>query len=206
MIEKTDKRSSERPAPGKRKQPKKATPARLERGALHYLERYATSTENLRRVLMRRVQRSAMIHGTDPEEGRGHVDAVIAKLSENGLLNDRMYAETRAVTMHRQGKGKRAIRQYLSMKGVEEADACAALDNLAFEVGTEEVDLASAVRYARRRRLGPWRMKDREVAREKDLAALGRRGFSYDIARKVIEAEDAETLEEMLAEAGADFG
>ena len=40
-----------------RKPPRKATAASLENAALYYLERFATSSENLRRVLMRRVER-----------------------------------------------------------------------------------------------------------------------------------------------------
>ncbi|MCG8547040.1 MAG: RecX family transcriptional regulator, partial [Alphaproteobacteria bacterium] len=42
----------------RRKRPRKVTPASLERAALHYLQRFATSSENFRRVLTRRVQRS----------------------------------------------------------------------------------------------------------------------------------------------------
>ena len=48
----------------RRRLPRKATPKRLQRVALHYLERYSSSSENLRRVLMRRVERSALVHGT----------------------------------------------------------------------------------------------------------------------------------------------
>jgi regulatory protein len=52
------------------------------------------------------------------------------------------------------------------------------------------------VTLARRRRLGPYRPEaDREARREKDLAALARAGFGYDIARTVIEASDIEALE-----------
>ena len=31
--------------------------------------------------------------------------------------------------------------------------------------------------------------------RDRDLAALGRQGFGYDVARKVVDAEDPEALE-----------
>ncbi len=178
----------------KRSGPKPATPERLERAALHYLERYASSAENLRQVLMRRVQRSAMLHGTDATAGVAVVDRLIARYLSAGLLDDGTYARMRVASLHRQGKSTRAIRQTLSIKGVEEDIVGAALDDLREEIGAEP-DLAAAVNYARRRRIGPWRRAGRDEYRDRDLAALGRQGFGYDIARKVVEAETPEVLE-----------
>jgi len=174
--------------------PKPATPERLERAALYYLERYASSAENLRQVLMRRVQRSAMLHGTDATAGAAVVDRLIARYLSAGLLDDGTYARMRVASLHRQGKSTRAIRQTLSIKGVEEDIVGAALDDLREEIGAEP-DLAAAVNYARRRRIGPWRRAGRDEYRDRDLVALGRQGFGYDIARKVVEAETPEVLE-----------
>ena len=42
---------------------------------------------------------------------------------------------------------------------------------------------------ARRRKLGPYRPGERSAYREKDLAALARAGFSFGIAREVIDGE-----------------
>jgi len=190
-----------------RRAPRPATPERLERAAYHYLERFATSAENLRRVLMRRVDRSAQLHGTDRREGAETVDALVGKFLRLGLLDDATYARGRAASLHRQGKGARAIRMALMQKGVGDEDAAAALDALVEEAGTEETDLAAALAYARRRRLGPYRggAPDEAVRterRDRDLAALARRGFSYDVCRTVIEAESADALEARLADGG----
>jgi regulatory protein len=189
-----------------RRTAKPATPERLEKAAYHYLERFSTSADNLRRVLMRRVQNSAYLHDTDPQVGAEAIDKLIVRFLEAGLLDDAAYARTRAVSLHRQGKGTRAIRQTLSIKGVEADVIDGALDGLAEElgpsdpdaalIGRAETDFAAAINYARRRRLGPYRRKEREESREKDLAALGRQGFGYDTARRVIEAEDIESLEQ----------
>lgn len=174
--------------------PRPATPERLEKAALHYLERYASSAENLRRVLMRRVYRSAELHDTDPAAGEKSVSDLIDRYRRAGLLDDKAYSTARAASLHRQGKSSRAIRQALSLKGVDEDTVSAALDALRDEVGSE-TDLRAAVNYARRRRIGPWRsMENREPNRERDLAALGRQGFSYDIARKVIEADEPDDV------------
>ena len=86
-----------------RRGPRKATPAYLQRAALFHLERYASSSGSLRRVLLRKVARSAEAHGTDREEGAAEVDRLIAKLQQQGLLNDAAYAESRARALRRRG-------------------------------------------------------------------------------------------------------
>ena len=182
--------------PTGRRIPRKINPARLERIALAYLERYASSTENLRRVLMRRVKRSAEHHDTDPEDGAVMVDELLRRYQEVGLLDDDAYARMRTTSLHRRGASKRLIRVQLASKGVESAIIGKALEALAAE--HENADLAAACRYARRRRLGPWRTRDRDDSRERDLAALARQGFSYDVARRVIENENRESLEDSL--------
>jgi regulatory protein len=88
----------------------------------------------------------------------------------------------------------RGIRTRLRAKGVPSEIVDQALENLAEE--RDEPDLDAAVAYARKRRLGPYRIQGaRADNRERDLAALGRRGFSYGTALKVVDAESAETLE-----------
>ncbi|MBP5858195.1 RecX family transcriptional regulator [Marivibrio halodurans] len=194
--------------------PRPATPERLEKAAYHYLERFATSAENLRRVLMRRVDRSALLHDTDRAEGARAVDRIIARFQEVGLLDDTAYAQARAASLHRQGKGVRAIRRTLMQKGVETAEIDTALSTLAEDIALETgadpgageradhrtTDMAAAIRYARRRRIGPYRAAEmREASRARDLAALGRQGFDYETARRVVEATDPETLESDIA-------
>ncbi len=183
---------------GGRKLPKKATPGYLERAALFYLDRYATSADNLRRVLRRKVVRSARVHGTDPAAGEEAIEALIARFLGAGLLDDARYAEARARSLSRRGQPLRGIRLQLLQKGVGEGEIAAALAGLREELGDPE--LAAALAYARRRRLGPFRAgSERRVQRERDLAALARRGFASDLVLKVIDAESAEALEDEAA-------
>lgn len=184
-----------------RRKPRKITPDSLGRIALHYLERYATSSENLRRVLIRRIRRSAEAHGTDPDEQMPHVDALITRYQQSGLLDDQAYARMRAESLHRRGSSGRMIRMKLAAKGVASDAIDDALESLNEMVAN--ADLSGACNYARRRRIGPWRLRDRSDYRDRDLASLARQGFGYDIARKVIDAEDTETLEAEAAEAQA---
>lgn len=174
--------------------PKKATPEYLERAALFYLERYASSVGNLRRVLMTKVRRSADHHGTDPEAGAEAVEELLARFQRGGLLDDRAYAEGRAVTLHRAGHSLPAIRLRLRQKGVDRETIGAALERLHDEA--DAPDLAAALRHARKRRLGPYRPAGRAENRQRDMAALARKGFPPDLCQRVVDAEDLADLED----------
>jgi regulatory protein len=181
-----------------RRLPPRITASYLENASLHYLERFSSSRANLRRVLMRKVDRSLAHHGGEASEAAQLVDAVIAKLARLGYLDDLAYAETKTRSLHRRGGSLRVIRATLAAKGVETEAAEAALHGLA--EASSEPDLAAAIALARRRRLGPFRVTGQGADfRTKDLAALGRAGFAWDICRRVIEAESIEALEQELS-------
>ena len=184
-----------RDQPPARKPPRRVTAQYLENAALHYLQRFASSSANLRRVLMRKVERSAQAHGTDPTEGARWVEELIARYQRSGLLNDVAYAEMRAASLHRRGTSTRAIREKLSAKGIGRDEADRALESLDEDV-EGDLNLTAALALARRRRLGPYRLPEKRVEfRDKDLAALGRAGFAYDIARRVVDADDPDSVE-----------
>ena len=59
-----------------------------------------------------------------------------------------------------------------------------------------EPELIAAAITARRRRLGPYRdARNRKTFRLKDLASLARAGFSYSIAKQIIDSETIDQLE-----------
>ncbi len=180
----------------RRRGPRKATPKSLENGALFYLERFATSRANLRRVMLRRVERSSRHHGTDPEEGARIVEDLLDKFERLGLLDDAAYAEMRVRGLRRRGASKRLINAQLRQKGLTGEAIDAALDAHEEESDAEDTELEAAVTLARKRRMGPFRPAEaRKDNREKDLAALARAGFSYETALEVIDAETVEELE-----------
>ena len=183
-----------RPKQKGRRKPRKATAAYLERVALWYLERYAASSAGLRRVLERRVDRSATEHGTDSDEGREMVRALIERFERVGLLDDRQFAENRARSLHERGTSVRMIRSKLMAKGIAPHLIDGAVDALSDDLG--DLNVLAAVRYARRRRLGVFRdPAKREERREKDLAAMARAGFGYDTARQIVDADNEEDIE-----------
>ena len=178
----------------RRRGPRKATARTLENAALAHLARFACSRENLRRVLMRRVERSARHHATDRDQGRRLVDEIVTRLARSGLLDDRAYAEGRARSLAARGVSPRHLRARLLAQGVDAATMDAVLALLAGETSAPE--LAAALRLARRRRLGPYRAAGARAAfRERDLAALARAGLAYDVAPRVVDAADGPAIE-----------
>jgi len=176
-----------------RRVPRKMTQSRLENIALHYLDRFATSAENLRRVLTRRVRKTAYHHETDLEQCTGWISALIERYQQCNLLDDVAYARAQAASHNRRGKSVRAIRAMLTTKGVPAPIIDEALEGLSEDHA--DPDLAAAMAYARRRRIGPYRTRERpEKDRENELAALARAGFSYGIARKIVTAETIEDV------------
>ena len=203
MLRRMQDDAQEKTKTAKRRGPKKATPKYLERVALWYLDRWAGSSGNLRRILMKRVEASARAHETDREEGQRSVEAIITRLRDTGLLNDRLVAESKARSQFAKGQPLGAIARKLHQQGLEDEDIAAALDGL--REARAAPDLEAAITFARRRRLGPFRPEqERPDRRERDLAALGRRGFDYGTARSVIDADDPEALEDLLTAARED--
>lgn len=173
---------------------RRVTPQYLEDVALHYLERFTSSVDNLRHVLMSKVELSVVEHGIDRNEAAQWVETLIEKYRANGMLNDETYAWMRAESLHRRGVSVQAIRERLAGKGVNQDDVAGALKRMGDDT-MHDLDLKAAVALAKRRRLGPFRPEDLRAAfRTRDLAALGRAGFSYDTARMVVDALDADSL------------
>lgn len=163
------------------------TEERLTRSAVHYLDQYTSSAENLRKVLMRKVTRAARALERSPEEFEPIVDGVVEKCQRAGLVDDRNYAHIKVASLRRRGRSKRQIEARLISKGVSREIVAAALET------DETSDMDAARTHARRRRLGPWRTRgSREDFRTKDMAAMCRAGFSFDVARRIMDASEDE--------------
>ena len=153
------------------------TEQRLFEAAVRYLQRYAASSEHLRRVLKRKLKR-AETYGPVPPEAVQWIDTAVRRCADYGYIDDKAYAESRVRSLRRQGRSTHYIQRYLQEKGVPQ-DISAA-----FLASDENTELASAVRHVQRRRLG--RATGPE-ARQKDLARLVRAGFSLAVARRALD-------------------
>ncbi|MBN8875390.1 MAG: RecX family transcriptional regulator [Rhodospirillales bacterium] len=175
--------------------------AALHDAALAHLARYATTEANLRRVLFRRIDRWSRAAEGEPEAiadavraARAAADRVVGRLVSAGAVSDAAFAESRARSLVRAGRSRRAIAATLAAKGVPSELAQAAAPD------DPEAELGAALTLARRRRLGPFRTGEADLAqRQKELAILARAGFSQDVARRALAMEAAEAEERVLA-------
>lgn len=123
---------------------------------------------------------------------------MIDRFRKSGTLDDLAYAEARVAALRRAGASRRAIRARLLRHGVAPDVVEAALKT---DADRDRVDLIAAIALARRRRLGPYR-RGRKAAgwREHELALLARAGYSYAIARTVVDATSIDELERLARE------
>jgi len=176
---------------------KPITVKRLENVAAAYVARYDASSARLRAVLMRRVHKARMGDAPVVADVEAVIDAILARYTKASVLDDARYAERKAGSLHRRGTSARHIREKLKLAGIGRDDVERAIDVNREELAVDNagMDLQAALAFARRRRLGPFRAgAERDARRSRDLAALGRAGFSFDIARRVIDTDDPDAL------------
>ncbi len=111
------------------------------------------------------------------------VEKLVGRMADAGYVNDRLFAESKAASLGRRGYGARRVREALSAAGIDEADQAEARES------AEENAWAAALRFAERKRLGPFaaQVPDR-AAREKAIAAFLRAGHPSAIARRLASA------------------
>ena len=171
----------------------------LQNAAMFYLERYSAAAAGVRRLLQRRVSTARRFEAPVIDDVEDAIEATVQKLIALGLIDDGRFAQAKARTLHRRGTSARFMRQKLQVAGVDSDTVQNALAELGSELGAdpEQRERQAAMALARRRRLGPFRLAGQRVAhRVKDLAAMARAGFAYDVARKVIDAADPDALDE----------
>lgn len=166
----------------------------LDELALSYVGRFATTRAKLRDYLARKVRERGWDGASLPD-----VQAIADRFAARGYVDDAAYALAKSRALGGRGYGARRVDQSLRLAGVEAADASPALQL----AGDAAVD--SALRFAQRRRIGPFAAASLELkAREKALAALIRAGHGFALARALVNMVPGAAIDrEALAEYGA---
>lgn len=181
--------------PKKKRIPRKISARYLENAALYYLQRYATSVDNLRQVLTRKVNRSCAHHDVSPDEFYPVIEALLTRYIDSGLLNDKVYAEGRVGSLRRQGRSRQGIMSKLQAKGLARGDIEAALEQVDTETREDQgmdAEFTAALKLARKKKIGTFNQKPetdpvlRRKQQQREMALLARNGFSYDIAKRVL--------------------
>lgn len=149
----------------------------LDELALTYVGRFATTRAKLRSYLARKVRERGWAGLREPD-----LEAVAERFASQGYIDDAAYALSKAQALTGRGYGKRRVRQSLQVAGVAEADGEAAIGHADAEA------VAAALRYAERRRIGPFagEPSNDPKQREKALAAMIRAGHSFGLAKAIV--------------------
>jgi len=177
--------------------PKKPRPAVDREGlnelALAYVAKYSTTRAKLAAYLQRKVRERGWEGSGEPA-----IEHLVQRFAQTGLVDDASYALSKSRSLSERGYGTARLRQTLRAAGVEAEDSAGAHD-LAQEAAAE-----AALRFARRRRIGPFAdsLPDRK-GKERALAAMIRAGHGFELARAVIECEPGvlPDIEELQARA-----
>lgn len=166
---------------------RKMTKTRLQNIALYYLERFDSSALNLRKVLEQRLLKYSFdVPEFNLSEAKIWIDEIISYCEKYGYINDNRYAEIKINNYLLAGKPARYIKQKMQQKGIDEEIVDKILQN-------SEIDETQlALNFAAKKKIGPFRPQtiDNKQNLQKDLATLVRAGFSYDIAKEIIFAEN----------------
>jgi regulatory protein len=159
--------------------------------ALAYVGRFATTRSKLASYLSRKLRERGWA-GT----GAADVEAIAERLANLGYVDDAAYALSKSRALTGRGYGVGRVRQALRAAGVEDEDSDAAREL------AEAQAVEAALRFARRRRLGPFGdgVADR-AGRERALAAMIRAGHPFALSRSILSLEPGSAVEvESLSE------
>lgn len=164
--------------------------ATLERAALDYAARYATTQAKLAAYLRRKLRE----RGWDGPGG-APVEAIVRSFAERGYVDDGAFASARAEALLRRGYGALRIGAALRAAGIDAETA---------EGLRERIDgdaEAAALRYARRKRIGPFAGRTPDPAEKRRwIAAMARAGHPMDVVLKLLRIDPDDVPDDVMVE------
>ena len=156
----------------------------LNRLAIRYVERYATSRKKLAGYLQRKIREREWDDTRPPA-----VEQLVEHIAELGYVDDASYAQNKAAALTRRGYGTRRVAHALYQAGINEADG-----REAFQI-SESNKWAAADKFARKRRIGPYAGTQPESDEcRRQLQAFLRAGHEFDVASRFVFAKPGEEI------------
>ena len=176
----------------------------LKQYAIWYVNKYFTTSENLKNILRKRLVKITGSNDSQNESTAKIISEILEKMKDQNLINDQNYANIKARSWNRRGKSVRMILTNLRKKKIDNTYIKKALSDL--ENTLKNPDRHASFAFAKRRRIGPIRNNNHQSSKEnlskmkkKDMFALSQAGFGYDICKWIIEAEnDIEKLQSTI--------
>lgn len=179
-----------------KKPPKKISERYLYNSGLAYLQKFTSSVPNFRRVMGRKIDKSCNYHKDQEKDAcLAMLDTTVETFVRQGLLNDDAYLAGMVTSLRRRGLSAQAIHAKLGQKGLNKDSIQQALN--AFDADTaadHNPDYTAAILLIRRKKLGCFGKRDPD-GRNRELSALARAGFSFEIAQRALNLEQDEAQE-----------
>jgi regulatory protein len=147
----------------------------LQELALRYVGKYATTRAKLRTYLARKLRERGWSGAREPD-----LTVLADRFADLGYIDDAAYAVAQSRSLTARGYGRRRLADKLRHAGVDEQDGEAAARHADREA------VSAALRFAERRRLGPFASAaaDRQQ-RQKWIAAMVRAGHPFGLASAI---------------------
>tara|TARA_R110000787_G_scaffold3020_6_gene11957 strand:- start:18621 stop:19181 length:561 start_codon:yes stop_codon:yes gene_type:complete len=156
----------------------------LNRLAIRYVERYATSRKKLAVYLHRKIGEREWQDADPPA-----VEELVERMASLGYIDDALYAQNKASALNRRGYGTRRVAHALYQAGIGEADG-----REAFQI-SESNSWMAAEKFARKRRIGPYAETQQDADKcRKQLQAFLRAGHDFDVASRFVFAKPGEDI------------
>lgn len=164
---------------GTRKPPPPLDREKLRELGLTYVGRFATTRAKLGSYLSRKLRERGWAGDAPPD-----IEAVVERLADLGYVDDAAFALSKSRALTSRGYGSRRVTQALREAGIGEEEG-----EPARELAEAEA-VESALRFARRRKFGPFAHgnKDRAI-HERALAAMIRAGHGFSLSRAILSLE-----------------
>ena len=147
----------------------------LQELALRYVGKFATTRAKLSVYLARKLRERGWDGERTPD-----LEALADRFAELGYIDDAAYALGQSRSLSSRGYGKRRLNQRLRVAGVQDDDRAEA------DAHADAEAVGAALRFAERRRLGPFASSAPDPRlREKWIAAMVRAGHGFGIAREI---------------------
>jgi regulatory protein len=157
---------------------------------LAYVARFATSRAKLEMYLTRKVRERGWAGTGEPP-----IQDLVDKAARAGFIDDAAYALSKARSLTARGYGERRVGQALQAAGIAEGDGEAARDHVRDEA------VEAALRFAKRRRIGPYGLgRPDPQAREKAFAAMVRAGHGFRLARAILDLAPGAAIDRQALE------
>lgn len=165
---------------------------------LRYLSRFETSEKQFLNFLRKKF--SKIDSALKPIEKETIINDILIKMKKMNYIDDTRYSNLKSEKMFNNGTSKRMIKVKLKEKGIPDDIINNSLDTL---LENNKNDFSSALIYIKKRKIGifyqkEFNKKDNDLLKHKWYGTLARKGFSYDIVKKVLELDDLTEAENII--------